>query len=135
MEQANQSKAVNQYLEKLDHPLKAEIEKVRALILSSDSQITEHIKWNAPSFCYQGEDRVTFRLFPATDRIQLIFHRGVKIKDSTDFAFPDESGLLQWLADDRATLIFHSMSEIEANAAAFQNLISRWMAANTVSSP
>ena len=130
MKQANQSEAVNQYMEKLDHPLKAEIERVRELILGSDSQITEHIKWNAPSFCYQGEDRVTFRLFPAVDSIQLIFHRGAKVKDSKDFAFQDESGLLKWVAQDRATLIFHDMNEIEEKSTPFKNLVSRWMAAN-----
>ena len=130
MKQANQSEAVNQFMEKLEHPLKAEIEKVRELILSSDEQITEHIKWNAPSFCYQGEDRVTFRLFPAVDSFQLIFHRGAKVKDSTDFAFQDESGLLKWLAQDRATLLFHDMNEIEEKSTLFKNLVSRWMAAN-----
>ena len=130
MKQANQSEAVNQYMEKLDHPLKAEIERVRELILGSDSQITEHIKWNAPSFCYQGEDRVTFRLFPAVDSIQLIFHRGAKVKASTDFAFQDESGLLKWLAQDRATLLFHDSNEIEDKSTLFKNLVSRWMAAN-----
>jgi hypothetical protein len=24
----------------------------------------EHVMWNAPSFWYAGEDRVTFRLYP-----------------------------------------------------------------------
>ena len=105
---------------------------VREIILNSDAQITEHIKWNAPSFCYQGEDRVTFRLFPATDRIQLVFHRGAKAKESPDFAFQDETGLLKWVAKDRATVTFHNMNEVQANSTALKTLVSRWMRANAV---
>jgi hypothetical protein len=36
----------------------------RTDVLASDDGITEHVKWNAPSFCYAGVDRVTFRLQP-----------------------------------------------------------------------
>ena len=42
---------VVEFLNNLEHPLKNEIEEVRKIILSVDEQITEHIKWNAPSFC------------------------------------------------------------------------------------
>ena len=37
-------------------------------ILDSSDDITKHVKWNAPSFRYAGEDRATFRLFPE-DRV------------------------------------------------------------------
>jgi len=46
--------------------------QLRAAILASDLAISEHVKWNAPSFCYGGQDRVTFRLQPR-GRLQLIF--------------------------------------------------------------
>ena len=51
-------------MEGLDHPLKQQIEQLRAAILGSNERITEHGKWNAPSFRYASEDRVTFRLHP-----------------------------------------------------------------------
>jgi uncharacterized protein YdhG (YjbR/CyaY superfamily) len=69
----NRSEAVNQFIEETQHPLKADIATVRAIILEADDQITEHIKWNAPSFCDDGEDRITFNLH-AKDRIRLVFH-------------------------------------------------------------
>lgn len=40
------------FLKELEHPLKDEIEEVRKIILSAADDITEQIKWNAPSFCY-----------------------------------------------------------------------------------
>ncbi len=89
---ANRSDAVDHFLQGLDHPLKEEIEDIRLAILRSNDRITEQIKWKAPSFCYHGDDRVTFKLHPP-DRIQIIFHRGAKVKDARDFAFEDRTGL------------------------------------------
>ena len=76
---SNRTQEVDRFMGKLDHPLKEGIEQLRAAILGSNDQITEHIKWNAPSFRYAGEDRVTFRLYPE-HRVQLVFHRGPKVK-------------------------------------------------------
>ena len=53
---------VDLFIEKTDHPQKQEITALRNIILNSDPEITEHIKWNAPSFCVNGEDRFTFKL-------------------------------------------------------------------------
>ena len=63
---------VSEYMDKLEHPLKREIEAVRALIKSVDSRIGEHIKWNAPSYYYK-EDMVTFHL-RSTEQVHLVFH-------------------------------------------------------------
>ena len=117
---------VERFLAGLEHPLKAEIERVRAIMLAADPEITERIKWKAPSFCYQGDDRVTMKLHPPTS-LQLIFHRGAKVKDSTDFTFADDTGLLKWAAKDRAIVTLRDMAEVEANEAALADLINRWM--------
>jgi hypothetical protein len=85
-------------------PSKRGVEQLRAAILDSNDDITEHVKWNAPSFRYAGEDRATFRLFPE-DRVQLVFHRGSKVKDDAgNFAFDDETSLFRWVAADRAVV-------------------------------
>jgi len=125
---ANGAAAVAQFLQTWDHPLKAEVEQLRAIILGADPGITEQIKWKAPSFCYRGDDRVTMRLHPKGG-VQLIFHRGVKVKDSTDFSFADPSGLLQWVAKDRAIVTFHTLAEITAHEAALGDVVRRWVAA------
>ena len=46
----NESPEVAEFLPQLSHPLKDGIIELRAAILASDEQITEQIKWNAPSF-------------------------------------------------------------------------------------
>jgi hypothetical protein len=100
----NRSQEVDRFMSGLDHPLKEGVEQLRAATLDSNDEITEHVKWNAPSFRYAGEDRVTFRLF-AEDRVQLVFHRGSKVKnDAGNFAFDDDTALLRWVAADRAVV-------------------------------
>ena len=120
----NRSPEVDRFMKGLNHPLKEEIEQLRAAILDSNDAITEHIKWKAPSFCYAGEDRVTFRLYPA-ERAQLIFHRGVKVKDdAADFAFEDETGLLRWVAADRAVV---ALQDAEARQRDLVEIVNRWV--------
>ena len=46
---------VNEFMEKLDHPFKAEVQLVREIIKNVNRDITEQIKWKAPSFSYHGE--------------------------------------------------------------------------------
>lgn len=86
---------VNRFMAQLDHPLKPQIATLLNASLASDPQITEQIKWKAPSFCIDGDDRVTFLLHPPA-ATHLVFHRGAKVKDATDFAFEDPTGLMKW---------------------------------------
>ncbi len=120
---------VDSFMAELEHPLKSGIERLRAAILASNDEITEHVKWNAPSFCYAGVDRVTFRLQPG-DRLQLVLHRGAEARDdSRDFRFEDTSGLLEWVAPDRAVVTFPDLDDVDAVQAAVVDLVNRWVVA------
>jgi Domain of unknown function (DU1801) len=125
---AHGSEDVERFMRELEHPLKVEIEHVRSAILASSAEVSERIKWNAPSFCFRGEDRVTFRLQPK-DRFQLVFHRGAKVKDTTGFSFEDDSGLLEWAAKDRGVLTFRDAKDVKDRSAAAVKLVARWMEA------
>jgi hypothetical protein len=103
--------------------------ELRAAILAADPAITEHVKWNAPSFRYGGDDRVTFRLQPR-GRLQLIFHRGAKVRDDTaGFVFADPSGLMTWPAPDRAVIDFPDLASVAARRAEVVALVQRWVLA------
>jgi hypothetical protein len=122
----NKTAEVDAFMETLNHPLKAEVQAVRDIIKGVNPDVTEHIKWNAPSFCYNGDDRVTMNL-RATDNLQLIFHRGAKVKDSKDFTFKDSTGLLEWLAADRAIVKLRNMEDVTAKKAALAKVVNQWM--------
>ncbi|MEU8301819.1 DUF1801 domain-containing protein [Micromonospora sp. NPDC048909] len=120
---------VDDFMATLDHPLKAGVEELRLAILASNADISEHVKWNAPSFRYNGEDRVTFRLRPA-DRLQLIFHRGAKVRpDLAEFTFQDPTGLMTWLAPDRGVVTFPDLETIQSQQAAVVSLVNHWVRA------
>ncbi|WP_290707541.1 DUF1801 domain-containing protein [Flavihumibacter sp. CACIAM 22H1] len=119
---------LNTYLEELTHPLKEEIMEVRQIILNSNKQLTEHIKWNAPSYCFKGEDRITFNLH-GTKFFRLIFHCGVKIKARKikGKMVSDKDQLLNWVADDRAVLQFSDMIEVMQKKKAIGLLVNEWI--------
>jgi hypothetical protein len=119
---------VDQFMARLDHPQKAEIEAVRAIVLGADPAITEHIKWNAPSFCSGGDDRVTLRLHPP-GKLQVVLHRGAKVKDATGFHFEDATGLVKWAAPDRGIIALGDLADIQAKQAVLAELVRRWVAA------
>ena len=120
--------AVAEYLDSLKPGDRAMVDALRALAQAAHPGVTEHIKWNAPSFAIDGDDRVTMRLAPG-DVLQLILHRGAKVRDTTGFAFTDESGLVRWLAPDRGVVTLADADDLEAKAPAIQNLVKNWVEA------
>lgn len=120
---------VEQFLADLQHPLKEGVLRLRVAILAADPEITEHVKWNAPSFRYGGEDRVTFRLQPR-GKLQLIFHRGAKVRaDTATFAFADPTGLMTWPAPDRAVIDFPGLAFVAEHEPEIGPLVKRWVLA------
>jgi hypothetical protein len=113
----------------LQHPMKIGVQQLRAAIIESNPQITEHVKWKSPSFCFAGEDRVTFRLHPK-GLLQLIFHRGAKVRaDSAEFAFEDDTGLLEWATTDRAVATLKDQADVDRHQTELVTLINRWVLA------
>lgn len=117
---------VNDFMAGLEHPLKAEIEAVRALILGADQRIHEGIKWNAPSF-YLTEHFATFKLRPM-ETIQVVFHTGAKARPTvTAMEISDPSGLLKWAAPDRCLATFSDMDEIRSKETALVAIVKQWI--------
>ncbi|VTR27276.1 Domain of uncharacterised function (DU1801) [Actinobacillus pleuropneumoniae] len=128
MAQLRGQEQVEEYLHQLEHPLKKEIEEVRRFILSVDDRITEHIKWNAPSFCVQGEDRITLNL-QGKGFIRLIFHCGAKVKDHDvkGTLTEDTAEILEWASQDRAIVIIVDIHDLEQKKEQLKAVIARWI--------
>lgn len=94
---------VEEFLADLDHPRVDDIRRIRTALLNGDPELGERIKWNAPSFGHDGDNRVTFRLQPR-DPCELVFHRGVHKRDDP-FSFEDADQLINWAASDRGTTV------------------------------
>lgn len=119
---------VVEFLNNLEHPQKKEIEEVRKIILSTNESITEHLKWNAPSFCFDNEDRVTFNL-QGKGFFRLVFHCGAKVKDQAGDGtlFEDTTGLLDWVTTDRAMIKITDMSDVESKKEKLAAVVAKWI--------
>jgi len=74
---------------------------------------------------------VTFRLHPA-DLIELIFHRGAKVRDdAAEFSFADDSGLIRWITPERGGVTFRDEAEAREREAELVSVALRWMRATT----
>jgi hypothetical protein len=118
---------VETFLASLDHPLKKEILAIRQVILGADPSIAEGIKWNAPSF-RTSEYFATFHL-RAKDGVRVILHLGAKPRDGSaaDVVIADPESLLEWLAKDRASVMFRNSTDIDAKRSAFADVIRQWI--------
>lgn len=116
---------VTEFMQTFEHPLKAEIEAVRGLILGADPAISEGIKWKAPSFCVQ-EYFATMHI-KNTKAVQIIFHLGAKVRPTDGFTIDDPAGLLEWLGKDRATVKFSDMRAISTNKDIFVTIVRQWI--------
>jgi len=117
---------VDAFMAKLQHPLKAEIETVRAVIIGVSPAISEEIKWNSPGF-RTTESFATVNL-RATDRLQFVFHLGAKVRrDPPEMKIADPAGLMKWLAKDRALVTVGAGPEFVANQAALLKIVRAWV--------
>jgi hypothetical protein len=94
---ASEPEKVDAYMSKIKHPLADVVAALRKIILSTDREIGEEIKWNAPTFFYTGEMEpsdpkeyiryiAVFNLLQK-DCIRLVLLKGARVND--------KSGLLE----------------------------------------
>ena len=126
-EERSSSNEVADFMRKLKHPLKAELEAVRSIILGAHPDIREGIKWNSPSF-RTTEYFATINI--RNDAVLIILHKGAKVKDNstTGLKIRDSEALLKWLAKERATITFHDMNAIESGRAGLESIVRQWIA-------
>ncbi len=120
------SDPVSEFMARLEHPRKAEIEVLRALILGADERVREGIKWNAPSF-YITDHFATFKLRPE-ETVQLVLHTGAKVKgEPRPIQIEAPEGMLTWPAPDRCIVTLADRNEVEARRDVFVQVIQQWI--------
>lgn len=119
---------VDAYLAGLSGTDRAMVDALRRIVSRASGDLAEHIKWNAPSFTIDGDDRITLGL-ERKGGARLVLHRGARPKDSAGFVFDDSAKLATWPSSDRGVVQFRSLAEIEAKSAELQQLCARWVEA------
>ncbi len=123
------SEQVSAYIQTLEPTFGGIVETLRDIILSTDPDISEEIKWNAPTFFYAGEllpsDPKEYKKYIIVTnflkgRILLVFPSGAKINDTTGFLEGDYK-------DGRRLHYFKDMEDVLAHKNALQNVIKEWL--------
>jgi len=126
----SESDKVDAFMKSFKHPKKDVLEKLRQVILQSDKEIGEEIKWNAPTFFYAGKmEPSNPKLYKRylivsnhfkKDMIRLVFPSGAKVND--------KSGLLEGdYADGRRLASFTSLADVKAREKDLQKIIKTWL--------
>ena len=127
---ATKSADPDAFMAALDHPLKDVAEAVRKTIRGADKSLVEGVKWNAPSYQHDGDDRITLNL-SAKDRVRVIFHCGAKATKAKPKApiVDQESAVLEWPSNDRAIMTFPSAEVFMAHKKELAEMVKKWIEA------
>lgn len=126
------NRELTELIDNTNHPMRDEIEYLRELILSTNINLIEGIKWNGPNYSIGNEDRITIRLYPIK-QIQIIFHRGAKKKEQPkEKLLGEKYTMLVWKENDRAVVTFNNLKEIRDNREIFQEIIMNWIKATYI---
>lgn len=120
---------VTAYIQNLEPAFEEIAETIRQIILSTDKEISEEIKWNAPSFFYTGDmkpfnPKEYKRHIIVTNfqkgRILLVFPSGAKVNDTTGFLEGDYK-------DGRRLVYFKDLADVKSKESALRHVIKTWL--------
>lgn len=122
-------KTVNDFLNDLDADKRKIVDILRKLILETEPRLEEHIKWNAPSYVFDGEDRITFNLMNKRGVVRLVFHMGAARKENRNGSpvMKDSSGLIEWNSDIRGMVSFDGLEEVNSSKSSLKDIITNWL--------
>jgi hypothetical protein len=114
---SNTTNKIDEFVSKLKHPLKAEMEAVIKIIREASPKIEEDVKWGGPSFDYK-EPMATFNP-RVTEYVAVIFHKGELLNDKTGLLEPGPKG--------KAYAKFYSKEDVKKHKANLQKVVKDWI--------
>ncbi len=125
----SEKEQVTAHIKELDPVVAKIVESLRKIILSTDKEIGEHIKWNNPAFYYTGKMKpfnpkehkreiIVFNLFKG--RIMLVFPSGAKVNDTTGFLEGEYK-------DGRRIVIFKDLKDVSSKKKILQSIVKKWL--------
>lgn len=128
-------KSVTEFIQKLKPEIGKIIETIRQFILNTDNAVGEQIKWNSPSFFYQGEMKPFNPKEYKRDIVVLNIRKGTALPVfPTGATIKDTSGILEGNYEDgRRMVTLKNMEEVKTKGKNLQKLIQEWL--NQVDKP
>ena len=125
----NKYKNLEDFLSDLPSDKKEQVLELRHYIQSVDPGLEEHIKWNAPSYVKDSEDRITFNVLNKEGLVKLVFHMGANRKEDRK-AEPvlQDAPLIEWVSDIRGYMTFKDLQQIKSQETAIKAHVKDWLA-------
>lgn len=110
------NKEVDAWFKRYENPIKPVVERIREIVLGADKRIGECIKWQAPTFVYQGN---LASFFPKSKQhASLMFHTGAQI--------PGKHPLLTGGGDTSRVMKLGSIAEANAAKRDIERVVKAW---------
>ena len=129
----NKYKTIDDFLSDQTTDRRQEINELRELILHTEHTLVENLKWNAPNYVFDGEDRITFNVANKQTMVKVIIHMGAITKENKNGKpiLRNDRGIVEWSSDIRGTISFSGVSDIHSKKESFQAVILSWLAIST----
>ena len=126
----NNPASVTTHIQQMPPALGEIVETIRQLILQTDPIIGEQIKWNSPSFFYNGEMKAFAAKEYKRDIVVVNVHKGYPLLVfPTGAKIVDKTGLLEGdYTDGRRLAKFQSLEEVQEKGKDLQKIVSDWLA-------
>lgn len=111
----NKNPDVDGWFSEKAHPLEEAMQRVREIILGADDRVTETVKWQTPTFMFNG-NIASFN--PAKKLVSLLFHQGAKI--------PGDHPRLEGEGEVARVMRFADLAEVEAGKQDLAAVIRAW---------
>ena len=124
-----ESQTVTDHIAALPDPHRETIAFLRTVILSTDTTIAEHIKWNSPSFYYNGEMKTFNAKEYKRDLAVINLHRNkILIVFPTGNKIDPKIGLLgKDYPDGRKIIEIQTLQDAQNKADLLQQGIKNWL--------
>lgn len=121
---------VSEHIDGLDDAVRETVQFVRKTILAASPLVSERIKWNNPSFYYNGpldkedpkkypREIAVFNLFK--NRMMLVVPHGARVDDGSGF-------LTGAYADGRRVILFKDLADAKKRKKGLDALVKAWLA-------
>jgi uncharacterized protein YdhG (YjbR/CyaY superfamily) len=109
-------KEVDAWFARYENPMKDVVLRIREIVLAADPRIDECIKWQAPTFTFEGNLASSFP--KSKQHASLMFHQGARI--------PGKHPRLEGSGDTSRVMKIGTVQEADRARADIQRIVNAW---------
>ena len=122
-------KTVEESIAALDPAQREQVVGLRRIVLALPVDLTEHVKWNSPSYVHDGIDRITMNVRNKERAVQLVLHLDTARPEvkSAPPVMVDETGLVRWLSDIRGVITVAPGTVVDELEPRLSSVLTAWL--------